>query len=329
MRRKQEINWLKVLAIVFATLFVVSAVLLAINMWERRQGRFAEEFFQDSDAPIWYNGREYVRKDGIETVLLLGIDKFEGTLTEGSYNNDRQADFITLLVVDNDSEKFSVLQLNRDTMTEMKLLGVAGEKVGTVTRQLALAHTAGDGREVSCNNVADAVSGLLLGASVDHYVSVTMDAVSEYTTLMGGVSLTVLDDFTGIDDTLVKGETVNLIGEQALTYVRTRKGLDDQTNENRMVRQRQFMEAAYEQTLDIIDEDEEFIVDAVLGLSEYTVSDYSAQRLQEMFEKLSSYEFSGSYAVDGEYKEGETFMEFYPDRDSLENVIIRLFYEAK
>ncbi len=34
-----------------------------------------------------------------------------------------------------------------------------------------------------------------------------------------------MDDFSSIDSTLVQGETVTLMGNHALTYVRTRGGL--------------------------------------------------------------------------------------------------------
>mgnify|MGYP000585160404 FL=1 len=68
-----------------------------------------------------------------------------------------------------------------------------------------------------------------------------MDAVPILNDLLGGVEVTVLDDFSGIDDTLIKGETVTLHGDHALTYVRERYGLEDSSNSTRMVRQRQYM----------------------------------------------------------------------------------------
>ena len=44
------------------------------------------------------------------------------------------------------------IQLNRDTMTEIQILGVNGEPAVTMTGQLALAHTYGSGEEDSCEN---------------------------------------------------------------------------------------------------------------------------------------------------------------------------------
>ena len=61
-------------------------------------------------------------------------------------------------------------------------------------------------------------------------------------------TLTGTSDFSEIDPTLVQGDEVTLDGEKALTYVRSRHHIDDQTNIARMARQRQFL-AALEETL--------------------------------------------------------------------------------
>lgn len=75
----------------------------------------------------------------------------------------------------------------------------------------------------------------------------TMGAVPYINDLVGGVPVTVLDDFSGIDDSLVEGETITLKGEQALHYVRIRGGLEDSSNLNRMKRQQQYLESMAEQ----------------------------------------------------------------------------------
>ena len=160
-----------------------------------------------------------MKNEDVESFLILGLDKFEDAINNDSYNNDQRADFLMLLVFDNSEKKFTAVHLNRDTMVNMNVLGVAGQKIGTVNKQLALAHTYGNGRDVSCRNTADAVSELLNGVKVNHYLSITMDAVPILNDLLGGVEVTVLDDFSGIDDTLIKGETVTLHGDHALTYV--------------------------------------------------------------------------------------------------------------
>ncbi|MBR2867887.1 MAG: LCP family protein [Clostridia bacterium] len=328
--KEKRIKKLRYAAIVLAVLLFASSALLFIGLWERHNNRYSSEQPSKAESVVEYNGQKYKLRKNIETVLILGLDKYEsGSDTEESYNNDKQSDFMMLLVIDHEAEKCSALHINRDTVAEMNILGVAGDKVGTVSKQIALAHTYGNGKEVSCRNSADAVSALLNNIQIDRYISVTMDAVPTLVDYVGGVEVDVLDDFTGIDDTLVMGEKVNLTGEQALTYVRTRYGLEDSSNSRRMERQRQFIEALYAKALAKSKENSNFAVNAGAKLSEFIVSDYSGNALQKFAEKIMDYQFNDILALEGKYVEGEKHMEFYPDKASVDATVISLFYEQK
>lgn len=319
----------KALVLVLVCVVVLCSALLAISIWEQNQGFVGEQSTQESTTGVEANGVEYELNKNIETVLVMGLDKFSEDVDTSSYDNDQQADFLMLFVLDNQNKTCRALHIDRDTMVEMNILGVAGQEVGTITQQLALAHTYGNGQNVSCRNTAKAVSNLLKGIDITHYVSVTMDAVPVYNDLVGGVTVQVLDDFTGIDDTLVKGEKVTLMGDHALTYVRTRYGMDDSTNSHRMIRQRQYIEELYRITREKVQEDEEFVITVWDKLAQYTVSDCYEQDLLGIYEKVSEYEYLGTERIEGESVVGERFMEFYPDEDALKELIIKMFYTPK
>lgn len=326
-KHRRNTKYIKYASIAFLVVFLISGALLFVRVWESHQSDFSE---QDTDeSVILYNGTEYVFRDNVETFLVLGLDKFSGDASADSYTNDRQADFLMLFVFDNDANEYTAIHINRDTMTDVNVLGVAGQRLDTELKQIALAHTYGNGKEVSCRNVADAVSALFCGTKVTHYISLTMDSVPVLNDLVGGVEVTVEDDFSGIDDTLVKGETVTLRGEQALTYVRSRKGLDDSTNSTRMNRQRQYLTSLQKKTQQCIKNDENFIVDASVKMSEYIVSDRSITQLQELGRKFSEYKFVEISSIEGESKQGERFMEFYPDEDSITQIVTKLFCRPK
>ncbi len=318
-------TYYKYAAIALLVVFLISAAFFAMGIWERSQGTFPG--INPDDDTITYQGKKYRENKDLETFLVLGLDKFDSEADEDSYNNNKQADFVLLFIFDNETKKCTTLHINRDTMVEMNVLGVAGNKVATVTKQLALAHTYGNGRDVSCRNTADAISKLLLGVQIDHYMSVTMDAVPEFNDLVGGVEVTVLDDFTGIDETLVKGETVTLTGKQALTYVRTRYGLEDSSNSTRMVRQQQYLQALRQKVARKMDTDEEFVMNAAVALSEHMISDRSVNQLQQIADRYYAYEDGGVLELQGELKLGEQFMEFYPDGEELLELVVQLFCE--
>jgi LCP family protein required for cell wall assembly len=313
--------------IVLTVIFVISAGLLLLSLWDRGQGMFPER--NTEETFFQYDGKEYVLNDDVDTLLVLGLDKFESGNSTIAYNNDKAADFLMLFVFDNANKTCSAIQINRDTMADVHLLGVDGSRIDTITKQIALSHTYGNGREVSCRNTAEAVSSVLFDVPVKHYVSMTMDAVPLLNDAVGGVTVEVLDDFTGVDSTLVKGQNVTLRGEQALTYIRSRHGLEDSTNINRMNRQQQYIKALYEGLLASMRQDEQFVFNTVLQVEEYIVSDRTPTQLQDMAQKFREYEFTGIQSLEGESKKGEEYMEFHVDEATTKKLVAEMFYQLK
>lgn len=336
MKFRVDVRVLKGTAAILAVVLVLLAGMLWLQRWENTQdapvSSSGEVSSVESDAPVddreitYYNGTAYARREDLETVLLLGVDKFEGETPDG-YVNNQQTDFLLLLVMDKENETCTPIQLNRDTMTQIQILGVTGEPAGTFTGQLALAHTYGSGEEDSCENTVLAVENLLYGMEIDHYVSLTMDGVALLNDLVGGVTVEVLDDFSGTDDSLVQGETVTLKGQQALTYVRSRGGLEDSSNLHRMERQRQYLSALQQQLKAAVQQEDGFTLDALLQLNEYMVSDCTVNQLSDLGDSLAAYQVSDILTTPGDAQEGEEFMEFTVDEAALQQLVMDVFYE--
>lgn len=336
MKFRVDVRVLKGTAAILAAVLVLLVGMLLLQRWENTQDAPVSSpgpsSAVETDAPVdgreitYYNGTAYAKREDLETVLLLGVDKFEGETPEG-YLNNQQADFLLLLVMDKENETCTPIQLNRDTMTQIQILGVTGEPAGTFTGQLALAHTYGSGEEDSCENTVLAVENLLYGMEIDHYVSLTMDGVALLNDLVGGVTVEVLDDFSGIDDSLVQGETVTLKGQQALTYVRSRGGMEDSSNLHRMERQRQYLSALQQQLKAAVQQEDGFTLDALLQLNEYMVSDCTVDQLSDLGDSLAAYQVSDILTTPGEAREGEEFMEFTVDEDALQQLVMDVFYE--
>lgn len=313
---------------VIVLLFV--AILFFIHKWEMARASFTGDPPETSaDDVLEHNGQQYELKPNVETILIMGLDKFGEAVDYTSYNNDQQSDFLMLFVVDHEASSCAAIHLNRDTMAEITVLGIGGKKVGTVTQPLALAHTYGSGENDSCRNTVQAVSKLMYDLPIDHYMSITMDAVQKLNDLVGGVTVTVLDDFSGIDDTLKQGEAVTLMGESALTYVRSRYGVGDSGNISRMKRQEQYLNEFYHQSRRHIEIQGDFSSEAIFEIAEYMVSDCSVTQLQKLFDAIFEYEISGFYTIDGELKTGEEYMEFYLDEGSVKDILVKLFYKVK
>lgn len=312
--------------LVCAVVVILGALLGLLRLWELH--RVAEQGgTEDNEEYLWYDDEAYTLRRRVETLLVIGLDTFEDDAERSGYTNDLRADFLLLLVFDHQNKTCSAVHLNRDTMAEITVLGIGGKKVGTVTEQLALAHTYGSGKEDSCRNTARAVSELLGGISVTHYMSVTMDAVAVVNDAVGGVTVTVADDLSMFDPALGKGATVTLMGQQALTYVRSRQGLEEGTNEARMARQRQYIEALYEAAEARRDSGEDISMDTLLEIAEYMVTDSNTAKLDQLLDAADEYGPVEIYPIEGESREGERFMEFYPNKDALTRLVLALFYE--
>lgn len=326
--RRSKIIKIVIISVIAVVAF--AAILGLIAIFDKNLGLFPER--DEEEKILEYNGEEYVLKDGVETFLVMGLDKNSQDVTADSYNNNQQADFLMLMIFDNKSKTYSTIHINRDTMAEIEILGVEGNKVGTVDAQIALAHTYGKGGSISCLNTSKAVSKLFYDVKVNHYMALTLDSVTVMNDLVGGVTLEVLDDFTGISggENLIKGETVKLTPEEALLYVQGRSGLDDPTNVERMERQKQFLDAMRLELEKRIETDNEFLANAVIKMADHMESDCSATRLEEIGNRMKSYKFVEVKDIEGESKVGkENKLEFYPEESALKKLVIDLFYVPK
>lgn len=326
---------LRASAILLAIILVITAALLVLKKWEKRQqssGTVGKP--QISEQIRTYKGKEYKQKRNVDTFLVMGLDEISTDIVydEDAINNNQEADFLILFVFDNNKRTYSALHINRDAMAKMDIFGAKGDVVGSKVQQLALAHTYGDGKRESCKNTVKAVEGLLNNdVNIESYISVPMDSVAEINDIVGGVEVTVLQDLTYADAELYEGATVTLEGDQALTYVRTRYGLDNSSNEARMQRQKQYLEKLFDAINTKLEVDDE-IVDTLMDSNTFkTIEANNINTIESVFRKLPEYEFCGIYSLEGDYQtaqndKGEINMEFYPYDDSVEESVINLLY---
>ncbi len=317
-------NKVKIIAIILGIVLVSAALVCLFGFIEKLLDKPGDNdpYSNATMGRIVYNGQQYKRNDRVKTVLLLGID----SLDEETVGDDRsqQSDFISVLIVNERDETYQILQLNRDTMTQIRQLDEYGRVVGTYEGQLTLAHAYGSSENMRCKNAMEAVENLLYGIEIDHYLSITMDAVPILNDAIGGVTLTLRDDFTFMNPAYVKGTEVTLMGEEALTYVRARGQMEDPTNLNRMERQSQYMDHVLRKIDALQLED---IVRTMMKLEDHLVSDCTIDQLSRLFDQAGEYEYTGTITLPGEAVVGEMFMEYYVDEIAVQKTVVDLFYQ--
>ena len=275
---------------------------------------------------IQVDGAAYRKRRNLTSILVMGIDQESGTVAS-SYRNGGQADFLRLIVIDGAADQVTQLAIDRDTMTPITILGVLGNQSGVRTAQLCLAHGFGDGKEQSCQLTVDAVSNLLLGAQIDFYLAMNLDGISALNDWVGGVTVTLEDDFSALDPAMTEGTTLTLTGEQAEIYVRGRRSVGVGTNEARMERQQEyisFLSVKLDERLGTSEEEIGALYDA---LEPYLTTDISRGRLINMLWSTRDYADAPVAELEGVYEIGaDGFMEFHADEAELQKLVLEMFY---
>lgn len=334
-RSNKKNNAGSLFCIVLLILIAVLCIIIAgVKIWEDKVNSQYGEVSSSSDAyaRIEIDGVEYVRNPMVETVLFLGIDTTDELEELTGYKHVLQADFIGLMVIDKSTETYSVLQLNRDTMIEMSILSAFGERIYdgagglyTLYQQLTLSYNYGDGYTLSAENTAFNVSALLNDTSIDHYVVFGMSAIPILNDLVGGVEVTIEDDLTSVDETLIQGETITLNGSQALSYVQSRMTVADGTNLNRTARQQEYLSKMYEKLISY--DSSSFFLTALDAVSGYMFTDTTANTLSSILTGIEDYEYLGFVEIEGTANYEGELAEYYLDEESRVETVLDLFYE--
>ena len=167
-------------------------------------------------------------REGIQTVLVSCLDTYsvEG---QSGYRNANRADFLLLLVIDEQNKKITSVQINPDTVVSFEVPG----KAETVELPVGLLHSYGSGGSDSCLHISNAVSDSLGGIKIDHFLSFTREAIPLVNDAIGGV--TVYKE--AISENELEPETMPFSGEEAASFFFTRNQ-DDTANEIHMEQQR-------------------------------------------------------------------------------------------
>ena len=308
----------------------VAAVLIGVSFairYMEKQRTAPQQTVHATESPVAETAvyaADYERNPNTTAYLFLGIDKDDPVRAHPG--DGGQADTQLLLVLDSAAQTWRLLPINRDTLTDVNVLGVLGDVLSTQRQQIALAHAYGDGMRKSCRNAVTAVSNLLGGCEIEGYYALNMGGLAELVDSIGGITVTIPHDYTNLDPAFVEGARLNLDGTQAYKLLRSRHSVDDQTNIARMARQNVVLEAAIQKLGSLSSDD---LVIAFNAVSDYAVTDMGSAEILKLKDLMGQYQQLPSLQIEGEaFLQGE-YMAFEPDANSLQDVILQLFYIKK
>lgn len=286
-----------------------------------------ENRFDTEEHTLEYGGRTYAYKEqALTNLLLIGVDWIAQDEDAGRYAG--QADFLLLLTMNRESKTVSALQLDRDTMTEIRVFGPFGDYTGIRETQLCLAYAYGETPEKSCENTAWAVSRLLGGIPIDGCLAMSISGIAALNDALGGVTVTLEEDFSGLDPLMTAGKTLTLQGKQAEYFVRGRMQVGDGTNVSRMRRQRAFIQAAADAFFQGINADMNYAGRVLDALSGCVTTDMERGWLINKMYACREYQREDIAVLAGSHSVGaDGFMEFHADADALGALLTSAFFE--
>ena len=315
-----------IIAVILIALFGAGVYLVEKHGLMDEQFGDSGDWGKDSEKTFLRFGQDvYQTDDALDTYLLVGLDG--GGENKGVGFNGTLADFLMLVVVDNTTEKYGMIQIDRNSMVDVQVLDENGEPTGTFNEQITLAHWYGQDEEQRNRNTKDAVSKLLGGLDISGAYFLNMEDIGVVNDAIGGVTVDIESDMTQVDPAFVKGESVLLTGDLAEKFLRARMGVDSGTNAERMARQRQYLQKVYNLIMNQIRENPEYINDLYAELESNIESDSDESRPGVLANQLINYESEGILTFEGDHEindtlgDGEEHEEFYPDRASIVSVL--------
>jgi len=316
---------------------VLAIVLFAVLLFMAEKRFMRREDISDSgdwelesdENGLYLGNKYYYFTDSVSAYLFIGTDA-SSDLPEAEGIQGDLADFLALLVINDTQKCFGILQLDRDTMTQVTILDKDGADLGEYPEQLCTAHWYGGTEEIRGANTINAVSASLGYFPIDGYYGINMKDISAVNHVLGGVPVTIQEDLTTIDPSMKKGARITLSDEQVEKYLRARMSVGDGTNKERMNRQMQYMQNAYSIAFKKLDQDPSFADEAYDELTGKVFTDQYHKTFSQIVNKMAKYENRGILTFEGESRMGDTFgdgdlhAEFYPDPGSIADEIGKL-----
>lgn len=281
---------------------------------------------------INYNGKHYRYNNRITTILYAGVDSQDPLGEVVSYTSAPRADSISLIVIDTQNKKMSIIAINRDTMTKIRKFTLNGNDRGFFRDHIGYAYTYGNGGTISCINLAEAVSILLYGIPVDEYMITNTASLSALADIVGPVTVTVPnDDLAGRDAVYAKGAQVVIDSSNLEFFIRARDTDVDLSNVGRMERQKAYIEAAITSLREKTKKNPSGVWSDFEKIDQAMQTSITRNKYLDLLKDMNevSFEDADYYMPEGEQVVAEDHDEFYPDEEDLLKNVIDIFYIEK
>ena len=266
----------------------------------------------------------YDYKDNLRTYLLMGIDGAGGEPLLG------QADFLSLVIVDNKKEDIKVLVIPRDTIAYFDVCDSKGNVISSNHSHINLAYASGgDGTYLSEINEVKAVSNLLNSIPITGYIAMPLDILSDVVDIMGEAEVVLTDDsLSYLNSDLVEGTVFKINKNTVEEYVRSRDIWEDYSAGDRTSRQIIYMNYLLSKFNDIKNRNLDVTFHDLDSLLAKCESNLTNNQLSDLYDEVIDYGDNNEFIIlPGDYQVNNVSDEYIVNEDEYSKMLVNLFYE--
>lgn len=275
-----------------------------------------------NEGVIRYKDKSYKYNENLQNYLFMGIDNDDIARQAADGISGGQADALFLLVIDENRRDVKIISINRNTMVPVDVYDREGNFIVQMDLQICLQHGYGDGLKLSCMRSVEAVDRLFRDVPISGYMSLNMGGLAAVNDAIGGVEITPIETVVRGDVVIARDVPVNLNGEQAYAYIRTRDIDKFASADGRLARQQQYILAFVQKLL----------ANPSLGSKLYEAGkDYivASMDIPKLINSAKGMTFDeGSmYTIEGKTEFKDDFEQYNIDEEAMIRLILDVFYE--
>lgn len=279
---------------------------------------------QENGKYVVYNGDTYKFNDSVTNILFIGVDKRDIDDMSEISGTGGQADVLVLASVDTSTGKISLVNISRETMTDVTVYSAGGSYLNTETQQICLAYAYGDGKDLSCENTVSSVKKLFYNIPINTYYALDLDGISAINDIVGGVDVVspeTIGEFTA-------GQSYHLMGEHAENFVRLRDTENIESNNLRMERQKVYIQSFLNKTIEQTKQDFGTPINLYNDSAPYSCTNLNPSKVCYLAQTAIK---NGSMAIDmvsvpGEVTMGKKYAEFNVDEKAFYEQFLSIYY---
>lgn len=299
---------------------IIAAITIVCSPHEEYCNITDAESFSQWHNRIIYKGSKYHRNKDISPILFLGVDHADGLEDEIYLGRGGRSDTIYVFLLNKKEKTNTLLSLSRDSMTEVDVYNPEGEYYFSGVMQVTMQYAYGNSDKNSSKLAEKTISELFFDLDFDAYLSVNLEAITKVVDMLGGLTITMPEDYSYIDPRYIKGAVLTLNSWEVEWLLRYRDVTQLESNDDRMQRQTTLI-------LTVVDElKNRGITSMLTDILKIAKDDITTTANLRTIKNIASYQIANCYSVPGETRAGEIHAEFYVDKNALMDLLVELLY---